>query len=50
MRSVSRVTGVSINTVSKLLIDAGLVCAAKARASPPFLVGGGGAVPGLPLD
>jgi IS1 family transposase len=28
MRSVSRVTGVSINTVSKLLIDAGLACAA----------------------
>jgi len=28
MRSVSRVTRVSINTVSKLLIDAGLACAA----------------------
>lgn len=28
MRSVSRVTGVSINTVSKLLIDAGSACAA----------------------
>src|ERR1700761_2810008 len=28
MRSVSRVTGVSINTVSKLLIDAGLAWAA----------------------
>lgn len=28
MRSVSRVTGASINTVSKLLIDAGLACAA----------------------
>jgi IS1 family transposase len=28
MRSVSRVAGVSINTVSKLLIDAGLACAA----------------------
>lgn len=28
MRSVSQVTGVSINTVSKLLIDAGLACAA----------------------
>jgi transposase-like protein len=28
MRSVSRVTGVSINTVSKLLIDAGHACAA----------------------
>lgn len=27
MRSISRVTGVSINTVSKLLIDAGLACA-----------------------
>src|ERR1700761_4389887 len=27
MRSVSRVTGVSINTVSKLLIDAGTACA-----------------------
>src|SRR5258708_3430737 len=27
MRAVSRVTGVSINTVSKLLIDAGLACA-----------------------
>lgn len=27
MRSVSRITGVSINTVSKLLIDAGLACA-----------------------
>ena len=28
MRSVSRVAGVSINTVTKLLIDAGKVCAA----------------------
>jgi IS1 family transposase len=28
MRSVSRVTGVSINTVSKLLVDAGQACAA----------------------
>jgi len=28
MRSASRVAGVSINTVSKLLVDAGLVCAA----------------------
>jgi IS1 family transposase len=28
MRSVSRITGVSFNTVSKLLIDAGLACAA----------------------
>jgi lambda repressor-like predicted transcriptional regulator len=28
MRSVSRMTGVSINTLSKLLIDAGLACAA----------------------
>src|SRR3954471_18253672 len=28
MRSVSRITGVSINTVSKLLIDAGIACAA----------------------
>lgn len=28
MRSVSRVAGVSINTVSKLLVDAGKVCAA----------------------
>jgi IS1 family transposase len=28
MRSVSRISGVSINTVSKLLIDAGLACAA----------------------
>lgn len=28
MRSVSRVTGVSINTVSKLLVDAGNACAA----------------------
>src|SRR4051812_43856682 len=28
MRSISRVTGVSINTVSKLLVDAGEVCAA----------------------
>lgn len=28
MRSITRVTGVSINTVSKLLIDAGLACAA----------------------
>ncbi|MGY4481558.1 IS1 family transposase [Bradyrhizobium sp. LM3.2] len=27
MRSISRITGVSINTVSKLLIDAGLACA-----------------------
>lgn len=27
MRSVSRITGVSINTVSKLLVDAGRVCA-----------------------
>ncbi|MCP1738232.1 IS1 family transposase [Bradyrhizobium japonicum] len=28
MRSITRITGVSINTVSKLLIDAGLACAA----------------------
>src|SRR6185437_321397 len=28
MRSISRVTGVSINTVSKLLVDAGNACAA----------------------
>ncbi len=28
MRSISRITGVSINTVSKLLIDAGKACAA----------------------
>jgi len=28
MRSISRVTGVSINTVSKLLVDAGMACAA----------------------
>src|SRR5437868_2897386 len=28
MRSISRVTGVSINTVSKLLVDAGAACAA----------------------
>jgi hypothetical protein len=28
MRSVSRITGISINTVSKLLIDARLACAA----------------------
>lgn len=28
MRSISRITGVSINTVSKLLIDAGMACAA----------------------
>ena len=28
MRSVSRVAGVSINTVSKLLVEAGEVCAA----------------------
>ena len=28
MRSISRITGVSINTVSKLLIDAGTACAA----------------------
>lgn len=28
MRSISRVTGVSINTVTKLLVDAGLACAA----------------------
>jgi hypothetical protein len=28
MRSISRVAGVSINTVTKLLIDAGLACAA----------------------
>ncbi len=27
MRSVTRITGVSINTVSKLLIDAGNACA-----------------------
>ena len=27
MRSVSRVVGVSINTVSKLLVDAGEACA-----------------------
>ena len=28
MRSISRVVGVSINTVTKLLVDAGVVCAA----------------------
>src|ERR1700691_1991586 len=28
MRSTSRITGASINTVSKLLVDAGLACAA----------------------
>jgi hypothetical protein len=28
MRSISRVADVSINTVSKLLVDAGLACAA----------------------
>ena len=28
MRSISRITGVSINTVSKLLVDAGNACAA----------------------
>src|ERR1700755_3196406 len=28
MRSISRVAGVSINTVSKLLVDAGKACAA----------------------
>ena len=28
MRSISRVVGVSINTVTKLLVDAGTVCAA----------------------
>ena len=28
MRSISRVTGVSLNTVAKLLTDAGLACAA----------------------
>ena len=28
LRSVSRLTGVSINTVSKLLVDAGIACAA----------------------
>src|SRR5260221_4478379 len=28
MRSIARVAGVSINTVSKLLVDAGLACAA----------------------
>jgi IS1 family transposase len=28
MRSISRITGVSTNTVSKLLVDAGLACAA----------------------
>jgi transposase-like protein len=28
MRSISRVVGVSINTVTKLLIDAGEACAA----------------------
>src|SRR5665213_3008586 len=28
LRSVSRVAGVSINTVTKLLVDAGTVCAA----------------------
>jgi IS1 family transposase len=33
MRSVSRITGVSINTVSKLLIDAGHACAAFHDAS-----------------
>src|SRR5438128_129298 len=28
LRSITRVTGVSINTVTKLLVDAGTVCAA----------------------
>src|SRR3546814_15855617 len=28
MRSISRITGVSINTVTKLLVDAGQACAA----------------------
>ncbi len=28
MRAISRVTGVSINTVTKLLVDAGMACAA----------------------
>ena len=28
MRSISRIVGVSINTVTKLLVDAGEVCAA----------------------
>jgi IS1 family transposase len=28
MRSISRITGVSINTVTKLLVDAGMACAA----------------------
>src|SRR3546814_4195981 len=28
MRSISRITGVSINTVTKLLVDAGRACAA----------------------
>lgn len=28
MRSISRITGVSINTVTKLLVDAGEACAA----------------------
>jgi hypothetical protein len=28
MRAISRVVGVSINTVTKLLVDAGTVCAA----------------------
>ena len=27
MRSISRITGVSINTVTKLLVDAGRTCA-----------------------
>jgi IS1 family transposase len=33
MRSISRITGVSINTVTKLLVDAGLACAAFHDAS-----------------
>src|SRR5579872_6665259 len=28
MRAIARITGVSINTVTKLLVDAGLACAA----------------------
>jgi hypothetical protein len=40
MRSISRVADVSINTVSKLLVDAGKACATPGPAAfPPAFIG-----------
>lgn len=39
MRSVSRTVGVSINTVAKLLADAGAACADYRRYSPAECTG-----------